>query len=344
MNVTCPNCLKHYVLPDGTVLPGVQVRVRCKGCENVFTVTEEMAVTARAKADEAAAEKLAEMPDAPGVNPPSDPNAPPGEMTRHFIAQSGANKRNPPWKIALFVLGGIGLPVGTLFMLSTLGIAKVTVTNEKGEQVEQPFFSAEGVSGLGDLLSGKESERREAVKVAAAAKKKAAELELAAQGAAKPHGSGLDSNERRGGSVGAAETAKVPGGSLGGFYAGADAKKDAAPRLKGVENTEQVAKEHAGGLDEGEAAKVVGQSQPAFQSCIEAALRRNPNLKVGKISLTVTVGPSGVVKGASITPKQHDTSDWGTCLKERARRMVFPKFAGDTETDLEVPLVVGVSL
>ena len=338
MNVTCPNCLKHYVLPEGTVLPGVQVRVRCKACENVFIVTEEMAVASRAKADEAAADKLSEMPDAPGPDKPSDPNAPPGELTRHFIAQSGANKRNPPWKIALFIAGGIGLPVGALFMVSTLGIGKVTVMNEKGEEIEQPFFSAEGVSGLGDLLSGKASERQKA-KAEAAARKKAAE-ELAS--APRPHHSGLDS-ERRGGSVGTAETANVPGGSLGGFYAGTE-RKDAAPKVKGGDPTDQVAKEHAGGLDEGEAAKIVGQSQAAFQSCIEAALRRNPNMKVGKISMTVTVGPSGIVKGASIAPKQHDSSDWGTCLKERARRMVFPKFPGDTETDLEVPLVVGVSL
>jgi predicted Zn finger-like uncharacterized protein len=342
MNVTCPNCLKKYALPDGAVLPGVQVRVRCKGCENVFTVTNEMAAAApKALADDAGAERLAEIPDAPGANQPSDPNAPPGEMTRHFIAQSGANKRNPPWKIALFIVGGIGLPLGVLFMLSTLGVGKVTVTNEQGEEVEQPFFSAEGVSGLGDLLSGKEAQRRDQ----RAQLKAAAEKKRSLDDQQRPHGTtGLDDNGRRGGSSGKVATADVPGGSLGGFYGGADGKKDIGPKVRGLESGEQVAKEHAGGLDEGEAAKVVGQSQPAFQSCIETALRRNPNLKVGKIKMTVTVGPSGAVKSASIAPKQHDASDWGTCLKERARRMVFPKFPGDTETDLEVPLVVGVSL
>ena len=60
--------------------------------------------------------------------------------------------------------------------------------------------------------------------------------------------------------------------------------------------------------------------------------------------MTVTVGASGRVKAASIVPHQHDASDWGSCLKARARRMVFPRSAGDDETDLEVPLVVGVSL
>ena len=341
MNVTCPNCLKKYALPDGTLLPGVELKVRCKSCETVFTVDEELAIAAR-KADEAAAadDPLASMPNAPGT--PSDLNAPPGELTRHFINQSGANKRNPPWKIALFVVGGIGLPIGALFLLSSFGIAKVTVTNEQGEQVEQPFFSAEGVSGLGDMLSGKEAERRGKAK-AAALVAATAKLQRETEEKSRPHNSGLDPDRVRGGSVGSTQTAQVPGGSLGGFYAQGDGKKDAAPKLKG-DPGDQVAKEHAGGLDEGEAAKVVGQSQAAFQSCIEAALRRNPNLKVGKISMTVTVGPSGVVKGASIAPRQHDASDWGTCLKDRARRMVFPKFAGDVETDLEVPLVVGVSL
>jgi predicted Zn finger-like uncharacterized protein len=329
MNVTCPKCSKHYVLPDGTVQPGIQVRVRCKQCANVFTAGEAPAAEGP---DETAAERLAEVPSA--AQAPSDPNAPPGELTRHFIAQSGANKRNPPWKIALFAIAGIGVPIGVLYLLSSFHIATVIVTSESGEQVEQPFFSSDGFAGLRDRLSGKEAERRERTK--ALAVKKKAEEELA-----RAHvGTGLDSSERKGSSVGRVETAALPGGSLGAFYGSDTGRKDATPRVKG----EQIAKEHAGGLDETAAAKVVGQSQAAFQGCIENALRRNPNLKVGKISMTVTVGPSGVVKSASIAPKQHDGSDWGSCLKERARRMVFPKFSGDDEAELQVPLVVGVSL
>jgi hypothetical protein len=103
-------------------------------------------------------------------------------------------------------------------------------------------------------------------------------------------------------------------------------------------------KAHAGGLDEGEAAKVVAHSQMAFQDCIESGLRRNPNLKVGKVAVAVTVAPSGAVKGASISPKVHETSDWGSCLMQRAKRMVFPPFDGDDEAEIQVPLVVGVSL
>ncbi len=334
MNVACDKCGKAYLLPDGTLQPGVQVRIKCKACQNVFTVTEQLV-----KAEAANAEPLAEVPDDPNKSPPSDPNAPPGEITKHFIAQSGANKRNPPWKIALFVLGAVGLPTLALFLASTMGVATVKVTNDKGETVEQPFFSSQGVSGLKDLLTGAEAERRARAEQVKAEKARA--LALAQSG---HHGSGgLDEPGRRGDAVGSvAGGDPLKGQGLGAFYNGDATRKDVAPKLKGAEvNTPAAA--HAGGLDDAAAAKVVAQSQPAFQSCIENALRRNPSLKVGKVVMTVTIGRSGTVKATHIAPKVHETSDWGTCLAERARRMVFPPFEGDDEADLEVPLVVGVS-
>jgi len=185
-------------------------------------------------------------------------------------------------------------------------------------------------------LTGAEAERQ----AKAAETKKAAAL--AAQGGEHHHSSGLD-NGRRGGDVGGIATGDTKPGSLGAFYAGDDSKKDVGPKLRGGDEAAPPTA-HAGGLDDAAAAKVVAQSQPAFQSCIENALRRNPSLKVGKVIMKVTIGKSGTVKGTSIAPKVHETSDWGTCLAERAKRMVFPPFDGDDETEIEVPLLVGVSL
>jgi hypothetical protein len=336
MNVSCTNCGKAYVLPAGSATAGVKIRVKCKACQTVFEVTQDMITTAQ-QAGEAA---LAAVPAAPSA-PPSDPNAI-GEVTRAFINQSGANKRNPPWKIALFIGAGIGLPVGLLALLSSMKVVGVTVTNEKGEEVQQSFFSPEGISGLGDLLSGKESDRKAKAKAEAEARRRAATAAKSPLDGAKGGDNPLDLGGRRGSTAGAVagDDTKVTG-SLGAFY-GDTEKKDRGPKIRGGE--EGAAQEHAGGLDEGEAAKVVAHSQMAFQDCIEGALRRNPNLKVGKVSMSVQVTSSGVVKGASIVPKIHETSEWGACLMQRARRMVFPPFQGDEEAEIQVPLVVGVSL
>src|SRR5262245_18890856 len=124
VNVSCTNCGKTYVLPAGSAVPGIKLRVKCKSCQQVFEVTPEMIAEAQQQGDES----LSALPDAPS-KPPSDPNAI-GEVTRHFINQSGANKRNPPWKIALFIIGGIGLPVGVLALLSSFKVVGVTVVNE----------------------------------------------------------------------------------------------------------------------------------------------------------------------------------------------------------------------
>ena len=53
---------------------------------------------------------FASLTEGDGVSAP-----PPGEATQFFMAQAGVNRRNPPWKIALFVLLGIGLPMGLLY-------------------------------------------------------------------------------------------------------------------------------------------------------------------------------------------------------------------------------------
>jgi hypothetical protein len=331
MQVSCTQCGKAYVLPAGSAaVPGIKLRVKCKSCQKVFEVTEEMMAAAAKKGEES----LSALPDAK----PSDPNAI-GEVTRHFIEKSGANKRNPPWKIALFVLGGIGLPLGVLFLLSSFKIATVKVVNENGEEVEQGWFTGEGISAIGDKLSGKDAEKRAAAKARAEARRKASPTD-----GAKSGDNPFELGGRRGGNSGTAATmdGKVTG-SLGAFY-GDNEKKDRGPRVRKDDAESGAAQAHAGGLDETQAAKVVAHSQIAFQDCIESALRRNPHLKVGKVSMAVSVAPSGTVKGASISPKIHQNSDWGQCLTQRARRMVFPPFDGDDEAEVEVPLVVGVSL
>jgi hypothetical protein len=324
------------VLPAGSAqVPGIKLRVKCKSCQQVFEVTEEAIAKAKAEGEES----LSAVPDAP-TKPPSDPNAI-GEVTRHFINQSGANKRNPPWKIALFVLGGIGLPVGVLFLLSTFKVVGVTVVNEHGEEVEQSFFSSEGVSGLGDVLSGKAAEKRAAAKAAAEARRRAIAAKSPTAGAQKGKVELDDIGRPKGSRTGTADSIGRVAGSGSGFSL-EDLKNDKGPRVRQGDDTQ--AKSHGGGLDEGEAAKVVAHSQMAFQDCIESGLRRNPNLKVGKVAMAVTVAPSGTVKGANINPKVHESSDWGACLMQRARRMVFPPFDGDEEAEIQVPLVVGVSL
>src|SRR5262249_50345327 len=159
-----------------------------------------------------------------------------------------------------------------------------------GEEVEQSFFTGEGMDAIGDVLSGKAAEKRAAAKAAAARRR-----EQEATAGASPGGTADLSFGRKGGTTGRGEKMGSGTGSLGAFY-GDTEKKDKGPKVRAGDD--DGAKSHAGGLDDREAAKVVAHSQMAFQDCIESGLRRNPNLKVGKVSMAVTVAPSGAVKGA----------------------------------------------
>ncbi len=262
----------------------------------------------------------------------TDGDAPMGETTRSFLIASGANKRNPPWKIALFALAFIGGPVLLVYLLNTFEIVKlptVTRTNEKGEEVQESFFSAGGAEGLKDLLTG-DGAKKKAERLAAeeAAKKKAAQTPK------KNSGGGNTEPE--------VVTPKAQDPSLAAFY-GDTGLKTAGPKVRknGDDNGSTTAV-NSSGLSQEAVGKVVADKQKAFQTCIDNALRRNPNLAVGNITVVLTVGPSGAVKAAGIDPKKHEITDWGQCMMSTGKRIVFP--GSDAETQLELPFKVGVAV
>jgi len=260
----------------------------------------------------------------------TDGDAPMGETTRSFLIASGANKRNPPWKIALFALAFIGGPVLLVYLLNTFEIVKlptVTRTNEKGEEVQESFFSAGGAEGLKDLLTGD------------AAKKKAEAERLAAEAAAKKKTQGPKKPPNTEPEV---VTPKVQDPSLAAFY-GDNGLKQTGPKIrKNGEESGSTTAVNSAGLSQEAVGKVIADKQKAFQTCIDNALRRNPNLAVGNITVVLTVGPSGAVKAAGIDPKKHEITDWGQCMMSTGKRIVFP--GSDAETQLELPFKVGVAL
>jgi len=274
---------------------------------------------------------------------------PPGEATKFFIAQAGVNKRNPPWKIALFVLGGLGLPVGILFLLSTLHIVplNVTRTDENGQEVQQSFFSAEGISGLKDILSGEEKRRQ----AAAAERKKRQQEEQAKRPMIAGNTGGANTGTGSAGTATNPSNADLFGGGtktpgLDDFY-----KENAG---KGGDKIPKDRRANEGGSKPevvvsakwSEAAqRTVNDKIKSFQACIEEELRKNPNLKVGKVIVTANVVGSGAVSSASISPEKYNTSSWGECMKKAAKRVTFPSLdSPDDTTAVEIPITVGVAL
>jgi hypothetical protein len=260
---------------------------------------------------------------------------PPGEATKFFIAQAGVNKRNPPWKIALFALSLIGLPTAVLYLLSSFKVVelpKVTRTTEDGQEVQESFFSAGGVTGLKDILTGDAKKRKQEAE-------QREKDRLAALAAAKARA--LAANTAGGAAVAEDDPPPKPvDPKMALQYAMLDDpnKTTKGPRDR-EKNPNMVA---TAGLKDEVAAKVVADNVKGFNLCIENALRRNPNLQVGAITVALTVGGSGKVKSATITPKQHEASDWGTCIIQSGMRIVFPP--SDAETEVQVPLKVGVSM
>ena len=94
-----------------------------------------------------------------------------------------------------------------------------------------------------------------------------------------------------------------------------------------------------GGLTAEDVRKKLDQSKGALQGCIDEALRREPNLRVGKIHIATTIAPSGSVTATRIDKQTVDQSLLGACLKRATKRIVFPAFQGEA-FEVDIPIVV----
>ncbi|HEX8698424.1 MAG TPA: AgmX/PglI C-terminal domain-containing protein [Myxococcaceae bacterium] len=286
--------------------------------------------------DDQPAGQEAEQPDPLAQvkgKPGKDSKKGPVEDTRHFMVKSGVTRRNPFWKIALFILLPILLIAGGAFALDQLNfIPKAKVVNAQGQTVEKSYFSQEGVGELRDRLMGR---KKPAPVTPAPVPTPAPAPKTPSDTAPKPEGQG-------GQAPAAPETGKSAE-ELKALY-GDTTKTDVGPEAR--KDTEEVPVDAAasGGPAEEDVAKVVAQSQGAIKSCVEQELRKNPKFKGGKVTLVATVGTSGTVKSAKLDNKALDSAPVGTCIKKAATRMAFPAFKaedGVEEVDLQIPLVLG---
>jgi hypothetical protein len=118
----------------------------------------------------------------------------------------------------------------------------------------------------------------------------------------------------------------------------APAKPDPPPQ-KTAAKPKEPPEPLATGLTADQVRKKLDENKPALQGCIDEALRRDPNLRVGKIHIGTTIAPSGQVTQARIDKGTVEQSPLGACLRRATRKISFPAFAGDA-FDVDIPIVV----
>jgi hypothetical protein len=93
------------------------------------------------------------------------------------------------------------------------------------------------------------------------------------------------------------------------------------------------------GLSSAEIRKTLVDNQGGLRACISDAQRRDPNLKVGKIKVSLLIAPSGTVTESKIDNAAVDGSPLGDCLKKATRRLAFPSFTGEP-FPIDIPIQV----
>lgn len=93
------------------------------------------------------------------------------------------------------------------------------------------------------------------------------------------------------------------------------------------------------GLTADQVRRKLDENKGALQGCIDEALRRDPNLRVGKIHISTTIAPTGAVTQAKIDKGTVDQSPLGACLRRATKKIAFPTFSGEA-FDVDIPIVV----
>ena len=93
------------------------------------------------------------------------------------------------------------------------------------------------------------------------------------------------------------------------------------------------------GLTAEQVRRKLDEHKPALQGCVDDALRRDPNLRVGRIHVATTIAPTGEVTDARIDRQNVDESPLGACLKRATKQIVFPRFSGSA-FDVDIPISV----
>jgi len=101
----------------------------------------------------------------------------------------------------------------------------------------------------------------------------------------------------------------------------------------------QAPPEAPAGLTAEQVTRKLDENKPALQVCVDDALRRDPQLKLGRIHVVTTIAPTGEVTAARIDQPSVDESALGACLKTATKKIVFPRFAG-AAFDVDIPIVV----
>ncbi|MBI5545421.1 MAG: zinc-ribbon domain-containing protein [Deltaproteobacteria bacterium] len=279
------------------------------------------------------ADPFASVPDNPNLSQP----APIGEQTRFFMRQAGVNRRNPPWKIALVAVLGIGVPVAALYGLSQLNVGflqvETSAVDDSGQEVSRPVsvFSTEGLSSIRDSLLKKKQPPPPKPKIAKPAQPKQGD-QVAADPKKPDEGALVAKPEIKFDTMSPEERQRM-----------AAATKDLGNKAPKVNEAllegKLTAVDGKQGLEESQITEVFAKNLKAFQGCVENELRRNPYFKGGKVFIIFTIGSSGIVTKASLNRDDIENTDLGTCLKEKAKRMVFPSFSGEA-FEVESPLLL----
>lgn len=282
------------------------------------------------------------VPDAPGLAPVDQ-----AENTNAIIRASGARQRNTGSVVAL-----------VLSLLVILGVSGYFAAIQLNEVEPEPAAAVEparreaprpvDLSEVGeldaaqlDILTGEAKRREEEEARQAAARRQAAER-----------------RRRQDDSVAAALLGLDDDGAIKSVREDV-AKEDVTPeqlalleRMRAdrrpgtgapeffVKDDLEVRRTGTGGPDPANIARKIADNQPAIAQCIAASLRRSPNQKLGKVTITATIAPSGVVTRADFPDRHFGETDLGSCLQRAIKGIVFAPFDGQAH-DVEIPLVLG---
>lgn len=294
---------------------------------------------------------FAAVPDAPDFEPPA-----PGETTNAILQAAGAKSRNVGRLVATLVLLGLA-GAGAAYLGLTgddrapAGPEPVKVADANKDAPAADWTRVDELdSAQLDILTGganrkpvaEEGSPREAEhrRPGSARSGRKSDAELAALVPRDVDDAGAIKTVRR--AQADLELTPEQLAAMARINAEAGPRGGVAPRPLVQDDAIGAPRTAGDGLDSQVVARKIAEVQPGIESCIASALRREPNLRLGKVVITATILPSGPVQKAVFDKPAIADTDLGACLRRVIKGIVFPAFSGGPQ-DVEIPLVLGAS-
>ncbi len=249
----------------------------------------------------------------------SDPNAPPRESTRVFMAAAGLVARKKRQRIAAISAGVVVVALLTLIGLDLGGAIEIPALGPayRAFGIENPHTDTPAAQFNSNLSEAERQKLRDGLM---GKKKSDAQKPIGVTGSAPGKADAKPDDAAKDGAPRPTEEQKM----LNDLFDDSQKAEGKVEPAKVKTPTQDLPQ----GIGAPEITKVVEANQKAVKYCLERALSKGQPAS-GRMEIEFTIQPTGLVSSAEMKTQKFKGSDFADCTTQAVKNWKFPRFSGE---------------